>query len=230
MISDKKQSVVIVAGGKGFRAGGELPKQFMTVGGKPMLMHTIQSFYNFDNGMQIIVVLPEGYQLFWDELCEKHQFNLIHQVTTGGESRFQSVKNGLKEIRNEGIVGIHDAARPFITSELISRCYTESRQYHCGAVPVVDEVNSVRKLTENGSIMVDREQLKIVQTPQVFPAGIIKKAYKTDYQPSFTDDASVAEKSGIIIRLVEGEEANIKITTPLDLIFAERYFQYLSKR
>ncbi len=230
MIPEKKYSVIIVAGGKGFRAGGDIPKQFLKIGGKPMLMHTIQAFHNYDYRVRIIVVLPEGYQFLWEQLCKEYNFTVNHIIVSGGETRFHSVKNGLKEVSEEETVCIHDAARPFVTSSLIGNCFDDSFNSNCGIIPVVDEVNSVRKLTESGSIVVDRQKLKLVQTPQAFPAEMIKKAYSTSHESSFTDDASVAEKSDIKLKLIEGENTNIKITTAFDIELADFYFQYLSKR
>lgn len=230
MTSAKHQSVIIVAGGAGNRIGGELPKQFLSIGGKPMLMHAIQAFYNYDERVEIIVVLPQGYSSLWKQLCSSHRFKIKHSVGIGGKTRFHSVKNGLKLIRKEdSTVAVHDAARPFVTTELIGRCYSESIVSHCGVIPVVDEVNSLRQIIEGGSQIVDRRKLKIVQTPQLFPVSILREAYQTDYDSSFTDDASVAENIGIKIRLVAGEETNIKITTPFDLIVAESYFQQLKR-
>lgn len=221
MIPEQHFSVVIVAGGKGLRAGGEIPKQFQLIGGKPMLMRTIEAFYNFDYRMRIVVVLPEEFRDFWNELCGKHNFQLIHTVVNGGETRFHSVKNGLSEISEDEIVGIHDAARPFVSKEVIERCYREAFDFRCGIIPVIEEKNSVRILTGYESKIFDRSRIRIVQTPQVFPADLLKNAYKTPYRIEFTDDASVAEDDGIQIKLVEGDEKNIKITTPFDLEFAD---------
>lgn len=229
MIPEDKQSVIIVAGGKGARAGGGLPKQFQPVGGLPMLMHTIRAFYRYSAAMQIVVVLPDGFQPFWQELCAMHHFNVPHTVVRGGETRFDSVKNGLKEVTDEGTVGVHDAARPFVSTALIAQCFEAALLNHCGVVPVVGEINSVRLLTENGSRVIDRKLLKIIQTPQVFPAASLKKAYETGYDPAYTDDASVAEKQGMSILLVEGEESNFKITTPFDWVVAESWYRTFIK-
>lgn len=230
MIPEKKQSVIIVAGGKGLRAGGELPKQFQLLGAEPMLIHTIRAFYNYDYRMRIVVVLPEGAQTFWLQLCDKLQFKLPHTVVTGGETRFHSVKNGLEEIPEDETVGVHDAARPFVTPELVGRCFDTSFENQCGVIPVIEEVNSVRQLTSTGSKILDRNLLRLVQTPQVFPAGELKKAYQSGFDPSFTDDASVVEKWGMEILLVKGEETNIKITTPFDMAIAEYYHQWVANR
>ena len=229
MISDKRQSIIIVAGGKGVRAGGDYPKQFQLLGGKPMLMHTIRAFYDYNALMNIILVLPENFRGYWHELCKEYSFDVPHQVATGGETRFHSVKNGLSEVSENDIVGVHDGARPFVTSTLIGRCFDAARIQQCGIVPVVDEPNSVRVVTENGSRIIDRNTLKIVQTPQVFPATALKKAYETDFNPVFTDDASVAEQAGMKIELVSGDEANIKITTPFDLFLGEEYLRLVAK-
>jgi len=230
MIPEKKLSVIIVAGGKGARAGGELPKQFQPVGGKPMLMRTIEVFYDYDSRMHIVVVLPEGFEAYWEQLCSRHHFMVPHVVTCGGETRFHSVKNGLALVSDEATVGVHDAARPFVTKALIGRCFDAALDNHCGVIPVVEEVNSVRQLTAEGSRMLDRKLLRVVQTPQVFPAAALKKAYNTDYDPSFTDDASVAEKSGMLIMLLEGEDTNTKITTAIDFAVAGQYDKLMPKR
>lgn len=221
MIPEQHFSVVIVAGGKGLRAGGEIPKQFQPIGGKPILMRTAEAFYNFDYRMRIVIVLPEEFRFFWEELCEKHGFRIPHSIVSGGETRFHSVKNGLEEIQKDEIVGIHDAARPFIPKEVIGRCYQEAFDFRCGVIPVIEEKNSVRILTAYESKALDRKKIRVVQTPQVFPADLLKNAYETPYREEFTDDASVAEYSGIQIKLVKGDERNIKITTPLDLKFAD---------
>lgn len=230
MINGKKYSAVIVAGGKGYRVGGELPKQFLLIGGKPMLMHTINAFYLFNKEMRIIVVLPKEFVSLWQQLCSEHHFTINHKIVVGGETRFHSVKNGLNEVATEDIVAIHDGARPFVSPELIQKCYKDSSENQCGVIPVIEEVNSVRKLTDKGSEIIDRSQLKLVQTPQVFPAHLLKSAYELQYDPSYTDDASVAEKYGVNIKLIPGEYTNIKITTSLDIVLAEQIVEYLSKR
>ena len=221
MIPEQHFSVIIVAGGKGLRVGGDIPKQFQPIGGKPMLMRTIEAFYNFDYRMRIVIVLPEQFRDFWNELCEKHKFDITHTIVNGGETRFHSVKNGLSEISEDEIVGIHDAARPFVSKEVIGRCYREAFDFRCGIIPVVEEKNSVRILTGYESKPFDRDRIRLVQTPQVFPADLLKNAYETPYREEFTDDASVAEDDGIQIKLVDGDEKNIKITTPFDLELAD---------
>lgn len=224
-----QESVIIVAGGKGLRAGGELPKQFRLIGGHPVLMHTIVAFHRYNPEIIIVVVLPEGFQSHWEELVRANHFTLPHRTVTGGETRFHSVRNGLELIPPEGLVAVHDAARPLVTAELIDRCFKACDTQRCGVVPVVRECASVRLLTDGGSRMIDREQLRLVQTPQLFPAAELKKAYELPYDPAFTDDASVAERQGLPILLVEGEESNIKITTPFDFLIAEQLLLHLPK-
>lgn len=230
MMISKKKSVVIVAGGKGNRVGADIPKQFMPMGGKPMLMHTIKAFYSFNKDIKIILVLPDEFISLWQQICSEHLFQIKHIVVVGGETRFHSVKNGLKEVSPEEMVAIHDGARPFVTPTLINKCYNESFDSGCGVIPVVDEVNSIRKITDSGSEIINRSELKLVQTPQVFPAHLLKSAYEIEYNSFYTDDASVAEKSGIKIKLIPGEYTNIKITTSLDIVIAECLVNYLSKR
>ncbi|MFA6701677.1 MAG: 2-C-methyl-D-erythritol 4-phosphate cytidylyltransferase [Dysgonamonadaceae bacterium] len=225
MIPERKFSVVIVAGGKGLRAGGELPKQFQTLVDKPMLMHTIEAFYRFDYRMRIVIVLAQENVLFWEKLCKQYLFDIPHDIAIGGDTRFQSVKNGLALISEEETVGIHDGARPFVTQKTISNCYNHSFESRCGVIPVIDEKNSVRIIEGEFSRAIDRSTIKIVQTPQVFPAGELKAAYQVPYRLEFTDDATVAESYGIPIKLVEGDYINIKITTPEDFNYARYNLQ-----
>lgn len=217
----KKRSVVIVAGGKGLRVGRELPKQFLPIGGKPMLMRTIEAFHDFDKEMKIVVVLLESFRQLWSELLQEYNFIVAHTVVNGGETRFHSVRNGLQLIEDFETVGIHDAARPFVSAEVIEKCYRESEDFGCGIIPVVEEVNSIRVLTGYESKPFDRSRIRIVQTPQVFPASLLKNAYNAPYQDSFTDDASVAESEGIQVKLTTGNEMNIKVTSSFDLMLAD---------
>lgn len=220
MIPKRKYSVIIVAGGKGLRAGGEIPKQFQAIGGMPVLMRTVKAFHDFDSRMRVVIALSPEFISYWEELCRAHSFDIPHEVVAGGETRFHSVKNALAIISDNEIVGIHDAARPFVTPDLIERCYQEASDFDCGIVPVIDEPNSVRLMEGYQSKVINRSLVKIVQTPQVFPAQLIKNAYQLPYKNEFTDDASVAEEDGIQIRLVPGNLTNMKITSPLDLDFA----------
>ena len=208
-------TVLIVAGGKGLRMGSDLPKQFLPIGGKPVLMHTIEAFHHFDRTMKIILVLPQEQQTYWQELCAKHSFVIEHTVVDGGETRFHSVKNGLACV-NSGLVGVHDGVRPFVSPEVIKRCY-ELAAIKKAVIPVIDVVETVRHITETGSETVSRNDYKLVQTPQVFDAELLKQDYAQEYTPFFTDDASVVEAMGVSVCLAEGNRENIKITTPFDL-------------
>ena len=208
-------TVLIVAGGKGLRMGSDLPKQFLPIGGKPVLMHTIEAFHHFGRTMKIILVLPQEQQTYWQELCAKHSFVIEHTVVDGGETRFHSVKNGLACV-NSGLVGVHDGVRPFVSPEVIKRCY-ELAAIKKAVIPVIDVVETVRHITETGSETVSRNDYKLVQTPQVFDAELLKQAYAQEYTPFFTDDASVVEAMGVSVCLAEGNRENIKITTPFDL-------------
>lgn len=211
------RTALIVAGGKGLRMGSELPKQFLPIGGKPVLMHTLEAFHRFDKRMQLILVLPREQQGFWRELCEMHRFNIRHEIADGGETRFHSVKNGLALINGiGGVVGVHDGVRPFVSQEVIARCFREAA-VRKAVIPVIDVVETVRHLTGSGSETVNRNDYKLVQTPQVFDVDLLRRAYEQEFTPLFTDDASVVEAMGVPVHLVEGNRENIKITTPFDL-------------
>jgi len=217
---NSNNNIIIVAGGKGLRMGGELPKQFIPIGGKPILMHTIEAFYNFNPDIHIILVLPASHRDYWAELCVEYRFEIRHVITLGGKTRFHSVLNGLQLVK-DGIVGVHDGARPFTSKELIGHCFNEAVKYEA-VIPVIDSTDSLRELTHDGkSKIIDRSKIKLVQTPQVFTVELLKKAYETDYKDTFTDDASVVEAMGKEIHLVKGETTNIKVTTPIDLKIGE---------
>lgn len=205
------------------RMGSELPKQFLPIGGKPVLMHTIERFCEYDEDIKIILVLPKEQQGMWLELCQKHSFNIEHQIADGGETRFESSKNGLSLIPegDDGLVGFHDGVRPFVSVDTIKRCYDEA-QRTCAAAPVMPITDSLREMEKNGNTKsVQRANYCSVQTPQVFNITMVKMAFAQPYQESFTDDATVMEQFGCKISLVEGNQENIKITTPLDLKLAE---------
>lgn len=214
-----KEYALIVAGGKGMRMGSELPKQFLPIGGKPVLMHTIEAFYAYCQEIRIILVLPVSQQSYWAELCRKHCFSIPHIVADGGETRFHSVKNGLSFIDTPGLVGVHDGVRPFVSREVIARCYALAAGKQA-VIPVVDVIETVRHLKGDKSVTVNRDEYKLVQTPQVFDAGLLKRAYEQPYTPHFTDDASVVEAFGATVALTAGNRENIKITTPFDLKIA----------
>lgn len=215
-----KKHIIIVAGGKGLRMGGDIPKQFLPVCGKPVLMRTMEAFHAYDASIHLVLVLPESQQAYWAELCEQYRFDLKHDIANGGETRFHSVKNGLACVDGEGLVGVHDGVRPFVAPEVIARCYEEAAVKKA-VIPVIGVVETVRCLTDDGSETVPRDLYKLVQTPQVFDAALLRQAYQQEFTDLFTDDASVVEALGEKVHLVEGNRENIKLTTPFDLNLAE---------
>lgn len=221
-IHQKSKTVIIVAGGTGKRMQADIPKQFIELKSKPILMHTIEVFVKYNHHINIIVVLPENQMVVWKQMCEEHNFNIVHQTIAGGATRFDSVKNGLELAPDEGLVAVHDGVRPLVSVQTIHRCF-EMAERTGTAIPVIDIVESIRKVKENDNEAVDRNLYKAVQTPQVFEAQILKAAYRQDYVPAFTDDASVVEAFGHKISIVEGNKENIKITTPLDLGIGELF-------
>lgn len=218
-----KHAVIISAGGKGKRMQSDLPKQFMVVNGKPIILHTIQKFISFDPQIEIVVVLPEDFVPLWEEICEKYFFTAAHKVALGGTERFHSIQNGLKEVTAD-LVAVHDAVRPFVSVDLINRCF-DHLQNADAVVPVYDIHESMRKMEGTNSVSVNRIDYKLVQTPQCFKKSVLEKAYQQQYSPLFTDDASVAEAAGFQITCCEGIRENIKITTPFDLKLAELFFK-----
>lgn len=216
--------VIIVAGGKGMRMESGLPKQFISVAGKPVLMRTIERFYQYNPEINIIVVLPESQQTFWKSLCQKHHFTIHHTIVNGGDTRFASSKNGISAIpsNTKGLVAIHDGVRPFVSVDVIERCFNNARTTGT-AIPVIPAIDTLRQVnTETGdTFTVNRSLYRAVQTPQVFDIALAHRAFNQPYQDCFTDDASVIESLGIRISLVEGNRENIKLTTPFDLKVAE---------
>ena len=214
-----KYYAIIVAGGKGLRMGGDVPKQFQLVGGRPVLMHTLQQFRNAIADLQIILVLPREQQDYWRERCRQYEFGVEHRVADGGQTRFHSVKNGLALIPDgeEGIVGVHDGVRPFASADLIRRCYAAAVEAEA-VVPAVPVVESLRH-EERGAI--DRKGYRLVQTPQTFSIPLLKAAYRQAYLETFTDDASVVEAYGHRVAMIDGIRENVKLTTPFDMVVAE---------
>ncbi len=216
-----KKYAIIVAGGKGLRMGGELPKQFIPVEGRPVLMRTLDTFHACDSGIQIILVLPRDHQPYWQELCREYDFRVPHRIADGGATRFHSVQNGLALVdAAEALVAVHDGVRPFVAHEVIEACYREA-EAHGAVVPVIPVVETVRQLVEASSITVPRDAYRLVQTPQTFRASLLRRAYEQPFCEAFTDDASVVEVLGEAVCLVEGNRENIKLTTPYDLIVAK---------
>jgi 2-C-methyl-D-erythritol 4-phosphate cytidylyltransferase len=213
-------AVIIVAGGKGLRMGGDIPKQFLPVGGKPILMRTIDRFLQYDEKMQVVLVLPESQQEYWRTLCDEYHFSQPYTLANGGETRFHSVKNGLAKVAPDALlIGVHDGVRPFVSLDTIRATYEEAARSEA-VVPVVEVVETVRQLVDDKSITVPRSDYRLVQTPQVFSAPLLRQAYGQPYTDFFTDDASVVERFGHPVTLVPGNRENIKITTPFDLTIA----------
>jgi 2-C-methyl-D-erythritol 4-phosphate cytidylyltransferase len=242
-----QRSTIIVAGGSGKRMGAAMPKQFLLLKGKPLLMWTIEAFHSFDAAMQLIVVLPQDHHATWKELCSEHQFTIPHTLVSGGAERFHSALEGLKAVAHEGLVAVHDGVRPLVSSELIARCFAAADE-HGAAIPVVPISSSVREVSEIGassarpspstprtlrslrstpsvllreSRAVDRSRLRAVQTPQCFRVELLHRAFELPFDVAFTDEATLVERLGVQIHLVDGEEHNIKVTTPFDLKVAE---------
>ncbi len=219
-----KHHVIIVAGGSGQRMQTAIPKQFLLLDGLPVLMHTINRFSETLPDAAIVLVLPSEHLAYWNELLAQFKFDIPHQIALGGETRFHSVKNGLALV-NSGLVGIHDAVRPLVSSSTILKTF-EAALLYGAAVPVLQPSESMRILhTDGNNEALLRDALRTVQTPQCFQAEKIIEAYKQEYRPDFTDDASVAESADFNITLVEGNEENIKITRPIDIRIAEMFLK-----
>lgn len=230
-----REYALIVAAGSGTRMQSEVPKQFIPINGTPILMHTVQGFYRYSSSLQIFVILPASKINYWQQLCKKHNFNVPHQVVSGGTNRTESVRNGLNAIEEErGLVAIHDGVRPLISAELIAASFKTAKEKG-NAVASVRLKDSIRRIiqldgsrsgdSQSGSSHAeDRDQFRIIQTPQTFRLEIIKKAYElTSLHEVLSDDASVIEKHGWSVCLIEGDYRNIKITTPEDLSIAEAF-------
>lgn len=219
-----QRSAIIVAGGSGKRMGASVPKQFMLLKGKPLLCWTIEAFRTYDPRIPIIVVLPGTQIPIWKELCRAHSFHAEHQVVAGGEERHHSVKNALATVVHNGLVAVHDGVRPLVSKDLVGRCF-DAAKAHGAAIPVTMISSSVREIDPSNGLgrsrAVDRSGLRAVQTPQCFRMEVLRKAFELPYDPAFTDEATLVERSGTEVYLVDGEERNIKVTTPVDLRVAE---------
>jgi 2-C-methyl-D-erythritol 4-phosphate cytidylyltransferase len=210
-----KKYAIIVAGGSGSRMKSDIPKQFIEIGGLPILTHTLKRFKEAEPDIELILVLPESQFEYWNQLCDKYP-TVPHILVSGGHTRFQSGLNGLKTIDNEGLVAIHDGVRPFVSPAIIQESFKVAAEKGTAVVSVPSK-DSVRV---NGQA-IDRSTVRLIQTPQTFQVSLIKKAFETEELSTFTDDASVAEHAGFEIHLTEGNYENIKITTPEDLLWAE---------
>lgn len=218
-----KYFAIIVAGGSGTRMNAALPKQFLPLNGRPILMHTIAAFQRCTFKPEIILVLNIDQHQYWEALCKEHGFDIPHQLVSGGQERFHSVSNGLKAIKGEGIVAVHDAVRPLISPELIRKCF-EAAAEKGNAVVGVQPTDSIRRIDANGrSEAINRNMVALIQTPQVFDSKMLRKAYQQPFRNDFTDDASVIEHMGTSIHLIAGERSNIKITFAEDLEIAKYY-------
>ncbi len=212
-------SVIIVAGGEGKRMGQLVPKQFLMLGDYPVLWHTLQAFHNYDPGMPVILVLHKDWITHWQKEIHRFSHSLNYKITSGGETRFHSVRNGLALISEEGFTAVHDASRPLVSPALIERTFRTAREKG-NAIPVLPATDSLRILTPEGNRPLDRNRVRYVQTPQIFPTPLLKKAFRQEYRPEFTDEATVIETLGEPVHLVEGEKRNMKITTEFDLQIA----------
>lgn len=217
---NSKEYALIVAGGKGTRIKTKLPKQFLELNGKPILLHTIEAFYRYSEKIEVVLVLPEDDFEIWEAICKKFHFNKPIILQKGGETRFQSVKNGLSKIESPGLVAIHDGVRPLVSEDIIGASF-HLAAVHQSAVAAVRLKDSIRMTDQDNTKAVDRSRFRLIQTPQTFDIALIKQAYEMKEDASLTDDASVAERSGHVISLFEGSYENIKITTSEDLIIAE---------
>ena len=216
-----KKAVLIVAAGSGSRMGGDMPKQYLPLKGKPVIVHTLEKFRQFDSNMKIVVVVAQAHQELWEQTALTYKVAKGISLAKGGASRFDSVKNGLDLLHEESLIGIHDAVRPLVRMDTLTRCY-EAAELKGSGIPVLGMDDSIRMLDSQGSSLpMDRSRLKRVQTPQVFRSEQIKEAYQQAFNPGFTDDASVYETCFGPVTLVEGNPENIKITTPTDLKLAE---------
>lgn len=211
---------IIVAGGTGSRMGNAIPKQFLLLRDRPVLYYTIQTFLEAFNDLQVILVLPDAFTDMGAEIIDAFFDHSRIKITAGGETRFNSVKNGLKLVSSDSIVFVHDGVRCLVTTELIQRCYMKALE-NGSAIPVVPAKDSVRIIGQDDNESIDRTKVVLVQTPQTFHSRILLPAFEIDYKERFTDEATVVEAYGLKIQLVEGEEVNIKITRPSDLIIAE---------
>lgn len=217
-----KKTAVIVAGGSGIRMGTNVPKQFLHLKGKPIIWHTVQQFIYAYYDIQIVLVLPASYLQEAATYFDAAQLAHI-QFVEGGATRFESVKNGLQAVKEPGVIFVHDGVRCLVSSELIRKCYEEAL-IHGSAIPAVTATDSIRLISSESHHVVDRNLVKIIQTPQTFLSSVLLPAFEQPYQASFTDEATVVEAAGHSVRLIEGEYSNLKITRPQDLIVAESLF------
>ena len=218
-----KRYVIVVAGGKGTRMGGEMPKQFQLLGGKPLVMVTLENLNAIDPTMQLILVLPPQHIELWKNLCKEYSFEVPLILAQGGSTRFHSVQNGLAQVDDiaDALVGVHDGVRPFVSPRVLDECFCQA-WVHGAAIPMIDLQDSLRHIVGGNGVteVVPRDRYRLVQTPQVFKLSLLRRAYEQRFVESFTDDASVVEALGEPVTSVEGNRENIKITTPFDMLVA----------
>jgi 2-C-methyl-D-erythritol 4-phosphate cytidylyltransferase len=213
-------TLLLVAGGKGLRMGSAIPKQFLPLNGKPVLYYAAKVFLDTFPDIKIILVLPQEHISYGNILLQAFDNRIDLTIVAGGETRFHSVRNGLQEVEDDHIVFIHDSVRPLINMDLIKRCYEQTIEKG-SAIPAVAVTDSIRQWNNTGYVAINRDHLRSIQTPQTFKASLIKAAFRQDYSESFTDEATVLESTGTAAHLIEGLKANIKITTPEDIMIAE---------
>ncbi len=211
---------IIVAGGTGSRMQGDIPKQFLLLNGKPVIQHSLEAFYACDASIKIVLVIHPDYLGYWEQLCREFNISVPHVIGLGGETRFHSVKNGLNLIDNDGLVAVHDAARPVLSTDFINTVFSEAALYGT-SIPGIALQDTIRQIEGDSSRQLDRTDLLAMQTPQVFRVSELKSAYEQPYQPGFTDDASVMQSAGFPLHLTLGRPDNIKITNPQDIAVAE---------
>jgi 2-C-methyl-D-erythritol 4-phosphate cytidylyltransferase len=216
----QEEYALIVAGGTGTRMGGAIPKQFLELKGVPILVRTVNAFFRYAPDIQIVIVLPAGEMETWGRMAARYSLPTSIQVQAGGSSRFQSVKRGLEKVGSDGLVAIHDGVRPLVSEDIIAASFRLAAE-HGSAVASVRLRDSIRVTDQHGTRSLDRSQYRLIQTPQTFRSELIRRAYELPEEPSLTDDASVAERSGHKISLFEGSYRNIKITSPEDMLVAE---------
>jgi 2-C-methyl-D-erythritol 4-phosphate cytidylyltransferase len=218
-----QKSVIITAGGIGKRMGSELPKQFLVLGGKPVLVHTLELFFKYDPNIEIILTLPNEWRGYWETVIDKYFCRVPHIIVNGGEERYHSIQNALKQCSGS-FIAVHDGVRPFVSFETLERCFSALNQ-HEAVVPVLKLKESIRQTNENSTNAVDRSNYRLVHTPQCFHVDVLRQAYQQDYHDKVTDDACLVEELGYTIHLVESNEENIKLTTQFDLLIAETIVQ-----
>jgi 2-C-methyl-D-erythritol 4-phosphate cytidylyltransferase len=228
MESTMINSVIIVAGGTGSRMHGEIPKQFMLLNGKPLIQYSLEAFYIYDPSLKIILVIHPDYLTFWEKQCSEFKVSIPFEVVAGGKTRFDSVKNGLALIGNEGFVAVHDAARPVINAEFVRKIFSEAEKYG-SAMPGVAVHDTIRSIEGDTSQQLDRSLLRAMQTPQVYKVSELKSAYSQSYKPLFNDEASVMQSAGFRLHLTDGRVGNIKITSPEDIALAEVLMKNLTR-